>query len=55
MMLVVFSVTRYFDGTAELDVSANPAAMRFLYAFEVALQSGDPKHHLKYAQALMGS
>ncbi|CEL58866.1 hypothetical protein RSOLAG1IB_08896 [Rhizoctonia solani AG-1 IB] len=39
-------VTRYFDGTAELDVSANPAAMRFLYAFEVALQSGDPKHHL---------
>ncbi|KAF8756834.1 Cytosolic domain of 10TM putative phosphate transporter [Rhizoctonia solani] len=39
-------VTRYFDGTAELDISANPAAMRFLYAFEVGLQSGDPKHHL---------
>ncbi|CAE6460732.1 unnamed protein product [Rhizoctonia solani] len=39
-------VTRYFDGTAELDVSANPAAMRFLYAFEVHFQSGDPKHHL---------
>ncbi|CAE6415222.1 unnamed protein product [Rhizoctonia solani] len=39
-------VTRYFDGTAELDVSANPAALRFLYAFEVHFQSGDPKHHL---------
>ncbi|KAF8706086.1 Cytosolic domain of 10TM putative phosphate transporter, partial [Rhizoctonia solani] len=39
-------VTRYFDGTAELDISASPAAMRFLYAFEVGLQSGDPKHHL---------
>ncbi|QRW21264.1 tranport-associated late exocytosis protein [Rhizoctonia solani] len=39
-------VTRYFDGTAELDISANPAAIRFLYAFEVGLQSGDPKHHL---------
>ncbi|KAG8707198.1 hypothetical protein FRC11_007613, partial [Ceratobasidium sp. 423] len=39
-------VTRYFDGTAELDMSANPAAMRFLCAFEVGFQSGDPKHHL---------
>ncbi|KAJ1304284.1 hypothetical protein OPQ81_005444 [Rhizoctonia solani] len=39
-------VTRYFDGTAELDMSANPAALRFLYAFEVGFQSGDPKHHL---------
>ncbi|KDN38587.1 hypothetical protein RSAG8_09374, partial [Rhizoctonia solani AG-8 WAC10335] len=39
-------VTRYFDGTAELDVSANPAALRFLHAFEVHFQSGDPKHHL---------
>ncbi|QRV79103.1 hypothetical protein RhiJN_07118 [Ceratobasidium sp. AG-Ba] len=39
-------VTRYFDGTAEIDVSANPAALRYFYAFEVNLLSGDPKHNL---------
>ncbi|KAG9089598.1 hypothetical protein FRC06_001469 [Ceratobasidium sp. 370] len=39
-------VTRYFDGTAEVDVSANPGALRYLFAFEVSFQSGDPNHNL---------
>ncbi|KAG8744489.1 hypothetical protein FRC10_010054 [Ceratobasidium sp. 414] len=39
-------VTRYFDGTAEVDVSANPGALRYLFAFEVSFQSGDPTHNL---------
>lgn len=39
-------VTRYFDGTAEVDLSANPGALNYLYAFEVSFQSGDPKHNL---------
>ncbi|KAB5591079.1 hypothetical protein CTheo_5491 [Ceratobasidium theobromae] len=31
-------VTRYFDGTVELDASANPSALRYLYAFEVKVE-----------------
>ncbi|KAF8606374.1 hypothetical protein BDV93DRAFT_604370 [Ceratobasidium sp. AG-I] len=39
-------VTRYFDGTTEVDLAANPGALHYLYAFEVSFQSGDPKHLL---------
>lgn len=36
------SVTRYFDGTAELHASTQPAALMHLDSFEIAFQSSDP-------------
>lgn len=35
-------VTRYFDGTAELHASSQPAALMHLDSFEIAFQSSDP-------------
>ncbi|QRW04766.1 hypothetical protein RhiLY_03765 [Ceratobasidium sp. AG-Ba] len=36
------SVTRYFDGTAELHASSQPNALMHLDSFEIAFQSSDP-------------
>lgn len=36
------SVTRYFDGTAELHANTHPVALMYLDSFEIAFQSSDP-------------
>ncbi|KAF8680313.1 hypothetical protein RHS04_04788 [Rhizoctonia solani] len=36
------SVTRYFDGTAELHAISQPAALMHLDSFEITFQSSDP-------------
>ncbi|KAG9101783.1 hypothetical protein FS749_003472, partial [Ceratobasidium sp. UAMH 11750] len=36
------SITRYFDGTAELHASSQPTALMHLDSFEIAFQSSDP-------------
>ncbi|CAE6465901.1 unnamed protein product [Rhizoctonia solani] len=39
---IVNSVTRYFDGTAELHAISQPAALMHLDSFEITFQSSDP-------------
>ncbi|KAG9097051.1 hypothetical protein FRC06_008010 [Ceratobasidium sp. 370] len=36
------SITRYFDGTAELHAISQPTALMHLDSFEIAFQSSDP-------------
>ncbi|KAH7345394.1 hypothetical protein B0J17DRAFT_712985 [Rhizoctonia solani] len=40
--IIVNSVTRYFDGTAELHAISQPAALMHLDSFEITFQSSDP-------------